>query len=334
MNSTSSLTVVTVTYGSRWHLLQKVLREVRTQGVRRVVVVDNAAVLPNDELTDEFGDFVKIVHLPHNSGSAVGFKTGIIHALEGGAEYILMLDDDNVPAPGSLTKLINVLADCDQKCQGPVAVLGNRTHLQGDPADDFASKKVYLRAASFMGFHVLDIPSKLLKRLRKWFSSPEKQEVPPLLPVKVCTYGGLMFHRTIIEQIGFPREDFVLYVDDYELTHRITSSGGSIFLVTDAKIFDLDIQWNSGKRFSNTFKAWLLGDGDMRAYYTARNLCYFEKNLQQHFGCLRQANKVLYMCILIFFACRLNRYERLSLLRKAICDGENGKMGVSPEFPL
>lgn len=333
MTDNSHITVVTVTYGNRWHLLQKVLREVRTQGVREVIVVDNAAILPTYELIAEFGDFVKIVHLPHNSGSAVGFKTGITHALEGGAEYVLMLDDDNVPAPGSLIKLVNVLADCGRQCRGPVAVLGNRTHLQGNPAD-VESKKVYLRAASFMGFHIVDIPSKLLKRLRKWFSSSEKQSISPLMPVKVCTYGGLMFHRTLIEQIGLPREDFVLYVDDYELTHRITTSGGSIFLVTDAKIFDLDIQWNSGKRFSNTFKAWLLGDGDMRAYYTARNLCYFEKNLQRHSGCLRLANKGLYMCILTFFTWRLGRHERLSLLRKAISDGESGMMGVSREFPL
>jgi GT2 family glycosyltransferase len=334
MSINSKLTVVTVTYGNRWHLLQKVLREVLAQGVREVVLVDNAAILPTDELAAEFGNFVKIVHLPHNSGSAVGFKTGIMHALEAGAEYVLMLDDDNVPAHGSVAKLTGALSDLDHQCRGPVAVLGNRTHTNSAMTGDLTAKKVYLRPASFMGFHIFDIPFKLFKRIRKWASIPKNQDIPPLLNVDVCTYGGLMFHRSLIEKVGLPREDFVLYMDDYELTYRITASGGSIFLVTDANINDLEIQWNTGERFTNTFKAWLLGEGEIRAYYTARNLCYFETNLQHHSGWLRWVNKAFYLVILNYFAWRLGKYDRLSQLHKAICDGESGKMGINPEFLL
>jgi GT2 family glycosyltransferase len=333
MRTTSAVTVVTVTYGKRWHLLQRVLQEVRAQGVREVVLVDNAADLPTAELAAEFGDFVKIVHLSHNSGSAAGFKRGIIHALEAGAEYLLMLDDDNVPLPGSIALLSQSLAEVRSRSDSKlVAVLGNR--YNPDSMHQFAGKSTCMRQGSFLGFHLFEVPAKIFKRLCLWAQIPAKRVIPPLFTVNVCTYGGLMFHRSLIERVGLPYEDFVLYVDDYELTYRITSSGGSITLVTAARIDDLEIQWNSGERFSSTFKAWLLGEGDLRAYYTARNLCYFETNLQHHCKWLRQLNKVLYFRMLQLFAWRLGRAERLALLRKAVHDGESGVMGVCPEYPL
>jgi len=333
MHTISRLTVVTVTYGKRWHLLQRVLKEVRTQGVREVVVVDNGSDLPNAEIAGEFGDFVKVVRLSHNSGSAAGFKNGIMHALETGAEYLLMLDDDNVPLPGSIALLSQALAEVrSHSDSGLVAVLGNRHNP--DAGQQLAGKSMRMRQGSFLGFHLFDIPAKIIKRLCLLARIPAKSVIPPFVTVNVCTYGGLMFHRSLIELVGLPYEDFVLYVDDYELTHRITSAGGSIILVTAARIDDLEIQWNSGERFSNTFKAWLLGDGELRAYYTARNLCYFETNLQHHCKWLRQLNKVLYLSMLQLFAWRLGRAGRLSLLRKAVHDGEGGIMGVCPEFPL
>jgi GT2 family glycosyltransferase len=334
MNGPLPLTVVTVTYGDRWHLLQRVVREVRDQGVARLVLVDNAAILPLAEIAAEFGDLVTLVHLPHNSGSASGFKAGIEQALALDAEYILLLDDDNLPAPGSLAKLIGAWSACARDCRGPVALVGNRSHATPGRHDDLASKKVRLRPGSFMSFHATDLPSKLYKRLRARLLPPAAPALPGLVPVEVCTYGGLLLHRSTIEAVGLPREDFVLYVDDYELSYRISSRGGAITLVTDARIYDLDLQWNAGVRFSNTFKAWLLGEGDLRAYYTTRNLCYFERHLQRHCALARRINKALYLAILRYYAWRLHRRDRLALLLQAMRDGENAQMGVCPRHPL
>ena len=334
MASVQELTVVTVTYGDRWHLLQQVLREVRDQGVARVVLVDNAATLPLAELAREFGNLVHLVRLPHNSGSAPGFKAGLEQALKGGAQYILMLDDDNVPAPGALARLLEAWSACAGRTTGPLAVLGNRTHQRLGGAGDLDAKKVRLRPGSFMSFHLLDIPSKLYKRLRARLAPPSQPEPHCLVPVQVCTYGGLLLHRSTLEAVGLPREDFVLYVDDYELSYRISARGGAIFLVPEAGIYDLDLQWNAGARFSNSFQAFLLGEGDLRAYYTARNICYFEKHLQRHCALVRRVNRLLYLALLRHFATGLKRQERLALLRRAMQDGESARMGLCPDYPL
>jgi len=334
MTATSSLTVVTVTYGDRWHLLEKVLQGCQSLGVRQVVVVDNASDRPIGSLISSFPMVIDVVRLPRNTGSAIGFKSGIERALQMGSEYILLLDDDTVPAPGSIEMLCMALKSGIGNHSGPVAVLGNRTNFAAGSASEIESMIVRLRPASFLSFHVYDIPGKVWRRLRKLFPATVKRNAPPLIKTEACTYGGLLFHRSLIEEIGLPREEFVLYVDDYELTYRITSSGGSIALVTDAKINDLEMQWNTGERFTNTFKAWLLGEGDLRAYYTARNICYFETILQRHSEWLRWVNKTFYLVLLNYYARRLGKHDRLSRLHNAISDGESGKMGINPEFPL
>jgi GT2 family glycosyltransferase len=333
MSVNLQLTVVTVTYGNRWHLLQKVLREVLTQGVRDVVIVDNAAILPTNELTEEFGDFVKVVHMPHNSGSAVGFKTGIMHALEAGAEYLLMLDDDNVPAPGSLAILGHSLAEAlAQSPSGLTAVLGNRIHP--GMAQNISEKSVQLQPGSFLGFHYSDIPEKIKRRLRIKLQRADSHLTAGAVETGVCTYGGLMFHRSLIDLIGLPREDFVLYVDDYEWTYRITSLGGLIQLIADAHIIDLEVQWNLGRSFKNAFEIWLLGRGDGRAFYTARNRVYFEARLQPHSTAVYQFNRFLFLALLGFYAWKTGNKKRHSLLLKAIADGEKGRLGMSQEFLL
>lgn len=333
MPVTHSLSVVTVTYGKRWHLLEKVLHECRSQRVKEVIVVDNAATLPMNYLTQEFGQFVKVLHIPHNSGSAVGFKIGIKYALDAGAEYILLLDDDNVPAPGSIGLLSQALAESlQQHPSGHVAVLGNRTHPDSPP--EIASKMVHLRPGSFLGFHIFDLPAKIWRRLNRGQSNPAEDNLPHVVNVEVCTFGGLLFHRGLVDVVGYPREDFVLYVDDYEMTYRLTSQGGRIALVTDALIHDLEVQWNAGNTFANSFAGWLLGNGECRAYYTARNRVYFEAHLQKHIPWVRRVNKALYLTILFIFSCRVNRNCRLRLLCRAIADGEKGNMGMNPEFPL
>ncbi|MHC1698700.1 MAG: glycosyltransferase [Geobacteraceae bacterium] len=333
MQVTHSLSVVTVTYGDRWHLLEKVLLECRSQGVKEVVVVDNAATLPMDHLTQAFGQFVKVLHVPHNSGSAAGFKMGLKYALDAGAEYILMLDDDNVPAPGSIALLSQALAESlRQHPSGHVAVLGNRSHP--DAPQNLAEKSVQLRPGCFLGFHFSDMPAKIMRRLGKKQQKHNLPDSPGTIETGVSTYGGLMFHRNLIDKIGFPREDFILYMDDYEWTYRITSQGGIILLIADAHVIDLEMQWNFGSGFKNSFEVWLLGKGDARAFYTARNRVYFEALLQPHNTAVYLLNRFLFLTLLCFYAWKTGQKMRHGLLLEAIADGENGRLGTAPGFPL
>lgn len=78
----------------------------------RVLVVDNGS--KNDEasqLEKEFGAFIEVLRLPENLGFAGGSNAGMKRALELGAEYVLLLNNDVIVEPSFLTNLVRDTRD-------------------------------------------------------------------------------------------------------------------------------------------------------------------------------------------------------------------------------
>ncbi|MEM4965125.1 MAG: hypothetical protein QXT13_13345 [Pyrobaculum sp.] len=53
-------------------------------------------------------------------------------------------------------------------------------------------------------------------------------------------YGGMFFHKKLIDTIGYLDERFYVYDDDIEWTYRITHKGGAIYLVLSSIVLDID----------------------------------------------------------------------------------------------
>ncbi len=73
----------------------------------RVLVVDNGSEA--DEATaleKEFGGFIEVIRNPSNLGFAGGMNVGIRRALEAGAEYVLLLNNDVTVEPGFLAAMV------------------------------------------------------------------------------------------------------------------------------------------------------------------------------------------------------------------------------------
>lgn len=330
--------VVTVTYGQRWHLLKQALASAKNEGIERAVLVDNGAKVNIAELArNEFGAFVDVVTMSRNTGSAGGFKAGMQRALDLGAEYLLLLDDDNELQSGCLA----TLAATHQKCSGFVpfnnlAVLAYRSDRQTDVVRNVPSSGMEGNRVAFFNFHFLDIPFKLFRRTpwgRRWIA---KRPTLNQVAVAIAPYSGMYFHRSVLEVHGLPDERFFLYSDDTDFSYRLTRSGGKIVLAADAKLVDLELSWYVKARFSNTFDELLLGEGDFRAFYSTRNNAYFERHRCSGSGdsIIRSINRVIYLAALRVRAMVIGRKKRFALLLKAIQDGEAGRLGEHPDFPL
>ncbi len=97
------INVITVTYGDRFKFLKQVLdATVSDINVDKIILVDNGSL--NKKEIDQYIDYTninqqKIVLVRHtdNLGSAGGFKSGILEARKHVCDYVLFLDDDNVP---------------------------------------------------------------------------------------------------------------------------------------------------------------------------------------------------------------------------------------------
>jgi GT2 family glycosyltransferase len=331
----SLVTTVIVTYANRSALLRQVLDALPAQGVGKVVVVDNGAHWPvRDELVAAYGDFVDVVEMGRNTGSAGGFAAGMQRALDLGAEYLWLLDDDNRPAPGCLPALLHAYAGLRAQCPPDrLAVLAFRRGHQIDVAAGVPLRYVNPRPGSFRGFHVLDVPYKIWRRT-PWGRPRVRGGLPAQVVLHVAPYSGLLFHRALAQNFGLPRSDFVLYADDTEYSYRITQAGGQIALVTAAELQDLETSWNVREAQASSFAILLHQGSDFRAYYGTRNGAYFESHCQASTPWVYALNRRIYMTVLSILAHLHGKQARLALVRQAIADGLAGRLGVHPDYPL
>lgn len=329
------VTVVTVTYGERRALLRQVLDALPAQGVSRAVVVDNGARWPvKDELAAAYGDYVEVVEMGRNTGSAGGFAAGLQRALETGAEYIWLLDDDNRPAPDCLAALGAAYQDLrGQHSADLLAVLAFRPEHQADVAAGVPLRYVNPRPNSFRGFHVLDIPYKFWRRT-PWGAPRVRGTLPVRVDLAVAPYSGLFLHRALVERFGQPRADFVLYADDTEFSYRLTHAGGRIALITTAAIEDLESSWNLRDGASSSFGVLLNQGSDIRVYYGTRNGVYFEAHCRAHDRLMFTLNRWVYMAALAALAGTGGQRARLKLIQQAVRDGLAGHLGMHTRFPL
>ncbi len=326
---------VTVTYGDRRHLLTQVLDSLPAQGVCKVVVVDNGARWPvRADLDETYSDFVDVVEMGRNTGSAPGYAAGIQRAMDLGAEFLFLLDDDNRPSDNMLSVLLDAYAHAEQVTpKNSLAVVAFRPDHQSDVAAGVAAHRINPRANSFHGFHVTDIGYKIWRRTT-WGKPKVEGSLPATVIMEQAPYSGLLFHRDLVLDIGLPNANFVLYGDDNEWTYRIKNKGGSIVLVTAAMLEDLESSWNIKARFSNGFTGILKGEGDFRAYYGMRNGAYFDAMFMKKNRFVFWLNRIVYMTLLFLFSIVPGERERYRLLREAAKDGLSGRLGMHDRFPL
>lgn len=330
---TPKTALVTVTYGDRLAYLQQLIERVLAfVEINEVIIVSNAALAPLDRLSERWPGKVRLIELPHNTGSANGYAVALEAALAGGAEYIWMMDDDNAPTAAAVSILHREVARLGGLL-GPdrVAVLGYRATQQADIAQGIPLRYISQPRSSYFGFHIAQLPFKIWRRL-PWAKRPGKR--PASLSLPFAPYGGMLAHRSLYQRIGVPLKELVLYVDDTEYTRRITAGGGRLFLFTDAVIDELEQSWNVKARTRNIYETFLLGDSDFRAYYAARNQAWFDKNVWADSPRLHRLNRAIFLTLLRLIARLRNTRERLTLIEQAIHDGENGVLGMSKTFPL
>jgi len=332
-----NVTLVTITNAKRWHLLERTLRAALENGADRAVLVDNEAQEEIASRTDQaFPGRVHTIRLEHNQGSAGAYCAGLQAAMETGAEFLLLLDDDNCVEPQTIPvlqetyKLLSATTPPEQLC-----VVGFRPDhmseiLRGRPHELISSS-----GDAFFMFHMADLP----KKLWKWISGrrqavPAEAANPPrqLFRQRTAPFGGMFFHRSVIERHGLPDRRFVLYQDDIEFSYRISSTGGEIVVAPQALIADLEQSWGIADRSTIFGKLINLGS-DRQVYYTTRNRAYFESHCREH-SRIRKVNRAVFLFTLWSLACLRRRTARFRLIVKAIHDGEGAVLGINPEFPL
>ncbi|MBU1136900.1 glycosyltransferase family 2 protein [Patescibacteria group bacterium] len=184
----------------------------------QVVIVDNGS-------TEKFSIFnfqfsIKIIYNKENLGFAGGNNIGIKYALDNGADYVLLLNNDTIVSNNFLTKLIE--AGASDKTFG---LLSPKIYFYPDRNEIwFAGGKVnwLYNKGTMRGWGKID---------KGQYDQPKIQETDYL------TGCCVLIKREAIEKIGLMPEEYFLYYEDTAWSLAAKKAGWKRVFVPEAKIW-------------------------------------------------------------------------------------------------
>ena len=223
--------VVTVTYGNRIEYLSKLVNRLYSLDITKICVVVNGTQRNKFDNLSSLKK-VKFIFNLKNLGSAKGFKQGI-ECLRSDllVDFLWLLDDDNLPEQEALDNLIEFYKNLkfnDSK-DALLSFRPDRPNFLNALKTNNGS--VMLKGKnSVLGFSIFGNNKQVTNYQDKG--------------LRVAPYGGLFFHKDLINSIGYPDEEYFLYGDDYDFSIRISEKGGKIKLVKDSIVKDLETSFH------------------------------------------------------------------------------------------
>lgn len=243
---------------------------------------------------------IKFIKMENNIGGAGGFYEGIKYALEQGAEYIWMMDDDGYPAVNCLEKLYEALHEKKLDAISPLQININDHKQLAFP--------VWLNKKQIRG-HVDQIPK------------------DNFLKQEANLFNGLLIHRSVVEKVGLPRKEFFIRGDEVEYTKRFLKNNIKFGTLTSAKFYHPS---DDTERVSCLFGQMIIRDAhsDFKNYYMFRNRAV--AFIEDGNAALLPLDFIRYSYYFLIHK-KLN-WSGLKLWCTATYDGIKGKLGRHPKY--
>jgi GT2 family glycosyltransferase len=331
---------VIVSYDNRFNLLSRVVNSLLNERIDKIVIVDNGSVdesrLKIEAMQSKYKSTIIVHRLDHNEGSAKGFKKGLEVAVCTDCDFIWILDDDNNPVQGALSSLKNFwISNVDRNKTDITALCSLRSGRPNflDAVKKNDARLILQTKNNFAGFHIRNFFLKLKERL---LPSPRHANdgMAPALKLNATAYGGLFFHKNLLQHIQLPDENYVLYSDDFAFTYQIPLNGGEIWLVSASKVEDLEASHYLPLRKKFLYHSVFDAKTDATVYYSFRNSIYFSKKYLLDNHAVRFINKMLFLLMISVMGVLRGKIGRLKVLREAIRDAEAGRIMVNPKYSL
>jgi len=184
----------------------------------RIIVVDNGSEDDSvSEIRRRFSN-VKIIENKKNLGFSGGNNVGIKYAIDNGAHYALLINNDTTVEKDFLNELVEI-GESDEK----IGVLGSKIYFYSEPNRIwFAGGKVsWLKnKGTHIGLDQID--------------SGQYDKIKEMDYLTGCC---LLIKREVIEKIGVLSEDYFLYYEDTDFSLRAKNAKYKIVYVPKSKIY-------------------------------------------------------------------------------------------------
>ncbi len=204
-----------------------------------VVLVDNGCADFAERSFDR-GPEIVYVRSERNLGFAGGCNLALEHANRLGAELVWFLNNDALPEPGSLTRLVTAARRTHAAILGP-KILRDATV---PPRLDSAAVSIDARSGRFklVGHDEID-----------------RGQLDNLSQVDAVTGCAMLVNSTVANRLGGFDERYFLYLEDLDLCLRARRAGESIVAVPEARVHHAREASRHGRQSNDSL------------YYTCRN---------------------------------------------------------------
>jgi len=199
----------------------------------QVVIIDNGS--DQRPIVPEPG--IKIIYNKENLGFAGGNNVGLKYALEHGADYALLLNNDTIVSRDFLTKLIEA-GEKDKK----FGLLGLKIYL-ANREKELGNTSAKQERIWFAGGKVNWLSNK--GEMRGWGENDKGQyDRPAFQETEYVTGCCLLIKKEVVEKIGLMPEEYFLYYEDTDWSLKARQAGFKCIFVPGARI------WHKGSQSS------------------------------------------------------------------------------------
>jgi GT2 family glycosyltransferase len=179
-----------------------------------VIVLDNGSRDDPSPIQEQFPE-ITLLREPRNLGYAGGNNAAAQAALERGAEYLLLLNNDTVVPPEMIERLVTTYQATPQ-----AGLISPRERLHGDPA-----------APDRLGATWLPGSCKV-----RWLYGEAAEALPEALAVDTVSGCVVLLSREVAEATGLFDEAFFAYWEDTDLSLRVQAAGYRNYCATEAHV--------------------------------------------------------------------------------------------------
>ena len=189
------------------------LQSLRTQDYPnlRILVVDNSST--DDSVARIRAAFpqVTVLEAGANLGFPSGCNIGIRHALQQGAQYIWLLNNDTISPPDTCTHLV-----AKARSQPGAGIIGSVLYYmhRPDKVQAWGGGNVTIWLGYTTHFHART----------------------PLGPNSYLTFASVLIPRQVIEKVGLLYEGYFMYWEDADYALRVTKAAYSLAIAEDTAI--------------------------------------------------------------------------------------------------
>jgi rhamnopyranosyl-N-acetylglucosaminyl-diphospho-decaprenol beta-1,3/1,4-galactofuranosyltransferase len=175
-----------------------------------VLVGDTGSTDGTGEWLAGLGGRVRARTLTENGGGARGFHDGLEWAVDLEADLVWLMDDDGLPDPGCLARL---LEETDLDFWGPLVV--------DEIEQDRLVFPIRLPGGTRVVHELVDV---------------QRAATAGRIDGIVIPFNGVLVTRELVERIGLPRAEYFIWGDDHEYRLRAEAAGARIATVVDAQV--------------------------------------------------------------------------------------------------